>query len=386
MAFYKGDVQRMNILVLGNGFDLAHNLPTKYTDFLKFTQVIKNILTLGYKPDYLVGLNNDIKEVIKIEVGNKKDNLYDKKEEWLDLIIDNLWLKYFYKSERLLKDSWIDFENEISKVIQALEIALIDENRDLLIIKDGSKKSDIIKVNFKQDFIFSFEGSYTADYINYERICERFLTDLKKLIRALEMYLADYVDPIVIEVISPDIEAYEPDKVLCFNYTDTYKPGYEKGREIEYDFIHGTAKSKNTIEANNMVLGIDNYKTNVENDITVNLEPFKKYFQRLHRRTDSKYREWIDEIRSGKESELEDKVSNLYIFGHSLDTTDKDVLRTLILCDRMQTTIFYYDEKDYRKKLQNMVKMIGSQELEDRTGGLNKSIIFKKQNQMKYYR
>ena len=24
----------MNILVIGNGFDLAHGLPTKYTDFL----------------------------------------------------------------------------------------------------------------------------------------------------------------------------------------------------------------------------------------------------------------------------------------------------------------------------------------------------------------
>jgi len=26
----------MRILILGNGFDLAHNLPTKYTDFLEY--------------------------------------------------------------------------------------------------------------------------------------------------------------------------------------------------------------------------------------------------------------------------------------------------------------------------------------------------------------
>ena len=26
----------MNILLIGNGFDLAHGLPTKYTDFLKW--------------------------------------------------------------------------------------------------------------------------------------------------------------------------------------------------------------------------------------------------------------------------------------------------------------------------------------------------------------
>ncbi|RKI77037.1 hypothetical protein D7V90_19715 [bacterium 1xD42-87] len=27
----------MNILVIGNGFDLAHGLPTTYKDFLRFT-------------------------------------------------------------------------------------------------------------------------------------------------------------------------------------------------------------------------------------------------------------------------------------------------------------------------------------------------------------
>lgn len=30
----------MNILVIGNGFDLAHGLPTKYYDFIKFVKLI----------------------------------------------------------------------------------------------------------------------------------------------------------------------------------------------------------------------------------------------------------------------------------------------------------------------------------------------------------
>lgn len=33
----------MNILLIGNGFDLAHGLPTKYTDFLEFVKMIKII-------------------------------------------------------------------------------------------------------------------------------------------------------------------------------------------------------------------------------------------------------------------------------------------------------------------------------------------------------
>ena len=31
----------MNILVLGNGFDLAHGLPTKYADFLEFIKAFQ---------------------------------------------------------------------------------------------------------------------------------------------------------------------------------------------------------------------------------------------------------------------------------------------------------------------------------------------------------
>ena len=29
----------MNILLIGNGFDLAHHLPTRYQDFLEFIKV-----------------------------------------------------------------------------------------------------------------------------------------------------------------------------------------------------------------------------------------------------------------------------------------------------------------------------------------------------------
>lgn len=31
----------MEILIIGNGFDLAHGLPTKYTDFLQICSIAK---------------------------------------------------------------------------------------------------------------------------------------------------------------------------------------------------------------------------------------------------------------------------------------------------------------------------------------------------------
>ena len=36
----------MNILMIGNGFDLAHGLPTGYPDFLGFCRMIKVVYSL----------------------------------------------------------------------------------------------------------------------------------------------------------------------------------------------------------------------------------------------------------------------------------------------------------------------------------------------------
>ena len=84
---------------------------------------------------------------------------------------------------------------------------------------------------------------------------------------------------------------------------------------------------------------------------------------------------------------------NLYIFGHSLDVTDKDILKDLILQDNVYTTIYYhkiYDDTgkddngraDLGSKIANLVKVIGQDELIRRTGGSTKTIEFKLQQDM----
>ena len=72
---------------------------------------------------------------------------------------------------------------------------------------------------------------------------------------------------------------------------------------------------------------------------------------------------------------------NLYIFGHSLDITDRDVLRLFICNDNVQTKIFYYRENEEDKRtlgrlIKNLIQIIGQEELIKRTGGLHKTIEF----------
>ena len=73
---------------------------------------------------------------------------------------------------------------------------------------------------------------------------------------------------------------------------------------------------------------------------------------------------------------------NLYIFGHSLDITDRDILRELLLNDKVYTTIFYVNKDVMGKQIANLVKIIGQDELIRRTGGSDKTIEFRQQQAM----
>lgn len=88
----------LNFLIIGNGFDLTHGLPTGYIDFLKYCQ------------DY--DRNNPVSSVEEL---NKEFDLF---------IGNNIWLKYFLDVVTDLKSTrtWIDFEKEIAEVIQDIEL------------------------------------------------------------------------------------------------------------------------------------------------------------------------------------------------------------------------------------------------------------------------
>lgn len=127
------------ILILGNGFDLAHGLPTNYTDFLKFCTYLERIYSYRIDGDYTKQyedsltewtINQEIKEILlsafksrKLEQPVVSDNRHI--EEMHNCLIRNVWYSYF---KSLVKDSnitiginWIDFESEISYVIQAID-------------------------------------------------------------------------------------------------------------------------------------------------------------------------------------------------------------------------------------------------------------------------
>lgn len=412
----------MNILLIGNGFDLAHGLPTQYKNFLDFCIKAKVIfISIDgrecnlYYDEYLRDwdINSKIKESLMEAYKSRNRKLFDDGtyhdefttsndalNKLYPLINKNVWIEYFSECPSYIGENWIDFETEISRVIQTIDVArdyivqhkdIMDIPRDMQGILMGIIKKS--KGNLK-DICGSIE--------HIDRFTGRLYKDLKSLVRALEIYLTEFVEKINNDVVISEINELKIDHVLSFNYTNTFEKKYGIGKSIEYNFIHGEAKESNTIESNNMVLGIDEYLPEDRKDKETYFIGFKKYYQRILKSTGCDYVDWIDSIKdayeeacykaagfSGKMGNNSRKArptdfhcsSNLYIFGHSLDITDGDILRALICNDNVNTKIFYYrekkdDKRTLEKLISNLVRVIGQDELIKRTGGEFKTIEF----------
>ena len=368
----------MNILIIGNGFDLAHKLPTKYTDFLDFlgnVRVLKEIHPEERKR-LIRKIDKDMKQYLFTDENNF--NINSKCSEYIDEIYqlskDNIWINWLYQrraDNEILGEYWVDFETEISGVIQSIE-------QLSPILSESSGVFNLIGIQAKV-FTFFIKKYYTehkSQDATMKYLKERLLLDLNKLIRCFEIYLEHFVKNIDKRLLSLDIYNLKVDKVLTFNYTNTYLKLYND--DVECDYIHGKADTNNTMVTNNMVLGINDYLKESERFTNTQFIEFKKYYQRLIKLTNSHYKKWLDEINNKNQN----VIHNVYIFGHSLADTDHDILREFINNPKLKITIFYNNSNQYSSQICNLVHLIGPDKLNEWVHQAKPKIKFVKQQPM----
>lgn len=368
----------MKILLIGNGFDIEHDLPTKYVNFLSFVREFQNIYKKLENHSIKV---NDIEDSYFKSLFSDNGNLII--EALVQLTFENLWIKYFQMVHQLHlknKENWIDFESEISDIIKTLDSTLkLYEDEE-----NGSLSNVILLEKFKSKLKLVMGEEGILEKNNIRKCVGKLLNDLNRLICALEIYIWDYIDytGCNIEYYNPDINEICPDAVLSFNYSDTYRRVYaHKRTDIDYDFIHGKAKNNlchpfsidEFLEKSNLVLGIDEYLPKDSKEI--DFIAFKKYYQRIYKRTGNQYKKWLEQIDEKKEE------SKLYIFGHSLDETDGDILRDLINNDKIQVIIYYKDKKVLGQQIANLVKVLNKDKVIEKVYGNNPSIKFVQQRE-----
>ena len=195
----------MNILMIGNGFDLAHGLPTKYGDFLLFAKMVKKAIEImgiekviptndkEYKSwtDDIESLqcgNLDLlfSNLISNEVSDKEKQKFEGIKDYVidlfvqgDMVIrkklvyyihNNFWIEYFIQCPMYQKENWIDFESEIKDVIESF-------NNDIRYSISEVKINDVaVRNKISNDFL--------RDY---------FIVDTDKLIEEQNMTICEEI-------------------------------------------------------------------------------------------------------------------------------------------------------------------------------------------------
>lgn len=356
----------MKMLLIGNGFDLAHDLETGYDDFLDFK--------VGFDAAWEAYYLNNSKFIVErksfqdyyqrlFEYRDKEDI----RNEFRNLTLNNIWINYFEKKRKSKEYTWTGFENEIRKVVSAMEKIMRGDK------KDKELNSNLVN-SFDPEFILEPNDDRRAIRI------EKYLVQMKNVVRALEIYLGGYVSERNISVRLSEIKQLqlnEHDLIISFNYIDTYNRVYRKYNKVDVDFVHG--KAEFNLHENNMVLGFhDDDKSN--DYIHMLFAEFRKYFQRIEYGTESKHRKYLD-VDENDEKNLKDV--EVYVFGHSLDVADKDILEDIFMARNVKRiTVYYHNDNSKREKINNLEKIMGHAVFMKKAYGNNAMIKFIEQKKV----
>ncbi len=371
------------VLVIGNGFDLYHFLPTRYIDFMKTVNRLLELESNGKLSSckyikYLWGPDSPIYQ--KDEYIQKCYEIHTQKmhsvvlnqeriQELVNISKNNIWIKYFQLC--LERDiGWIGFEKEIGIVLNAVQnLFMLDEQTNDLVngvfyeqlTAIDLRTIDILEhLPFAEDAGIAFvlkeeyckkgigDGYYIS--INRELILEELEENLENLAKALCIYLREFVQKIALDKCADNPVFYNIDKVLNFNYTDTYVKLYDEDVEIKY--IHGCINN----EDKGIVLGINNDSKDELEEMDASLIRFKKYYQRAMKDTFYSVEDYLDD------EEVQYQVS---IVGHSIEITDKDILVGLLNHPRAKVTIYYHDEKAHSQQIVNLISLVGKAKFDE---------------------
>ncbi|MBR3416991.1 MAG: hypothetical protein IKH09_09885 [Clostridia bacterium] len=390
----------MKVLLLGNGFDLYHYLPTTYYCFLTITEYLvrgdtskstRKQITIEDKPlgRIMAEVENNCPMLQESYIRYKKeyDSMILEEKEQSSLIKmceNNPWWRFMV--EECKNDSnWIDVEKNIRFVIGVFDSFLIDDDRWKQYNGRLSFKHNVSRVTEKVvlDYFDFFEEEiidniscwggisnrkvvkekYTikdrfenVKRIDKNKVVESLFELLKQFAQILEFYLYHFVENVIekrlsegpLEKSNSFFNSFQT--VISFNYTKTYENQYKADSVVH---LHGKI-------GDGVILGI-NPDSDDEKGSAAQYILFKKYYQRLISDTFDSFRNTIELMEADKKRGLADDV---YVLGHSLDITDEDIIREVFSLAG-SIYIYYHRPEEEEKYIRNLIRIFGKKEFDD---------------------
>lgn len=386
------------IILIGNGFDLAHDLPTSYQNFIDWywENLKKKILSSNYPPidnelcQFDNKTNHDTRAIIVNHFGLTIYNLHGFTFGAKLLASDFDRNRFVVQPCALLKEicksvetkGWVDIENEYYNLLigkNKYSLCSIDDlNKQLKCLQDNLIRylnliniennkpiehiADIIYGPIKfRDVAVSATDRLVAHIINGLTCSEN---ELKMKMGLYKMTISDFQylnefrkeqninDSLVYTNILANKypnEFFLPDSIMLlnFNYTNTtklYLPTPKPGFEINH--IHGVLSKPDSI-----IFGYgDELDENYQNISNLNDNEYLKNFKSIKYLESDRYRKALQFMDAAP--------FQVYILGHSCGNSDRTLLNTLFEHKNCVSVKPYYfkngDKDNYLDIVQNI--------------------------------
>ena len=377
----------MDVMVVGNGFDIAHGLPTRYSDFLYVvSRIIKeHNLYPGrswyqFVESFRLDDMDKVMALIDKESGchNEADLMMDEMQDDIRQLIDkhkdvinkNDWLRYFiwiYAGLANIKefDSWIDFETELGDCLVKLYSKI---NKPFL---QGNAVIDVKCFDYEtrcyktEHFPFVFSSKVVAEpcwdrtYLlewTYDCLFQQLL-DLSELLRDYLRIVEKFYSfkPIASRRKFPWFcsDNTELEIAVSFNYTniiaDYVGPGFVM-------YVNGELSDG---DDERLILGIE------ENSICSEDPAIRKYIHRFFKseqRVECDYHYVYFEAFKTIGVDLKENIV-LHIVEHSLHMNDAKVIRSILKHPCVDKVIvYYYSGSDKREKIARLNDLLGDKD------------------------
>lgn len=386
------------IILIGNGFDLAHGMKTSYKSFID--DYWSNIVELVKKTDYQRPFENDEIKITKSPAGFLQENTFEELSKQVNqnksqLNFKNQFLKIL--TNRVNIQNWVDVENEYYITLKKIYrkdgnvrgYSIEDLNTDFkrietLLIEyldrvekefDGNRGKDFARIrhrvgkkiyepikyrDFSEDSInqrvddeykiiegdylkykgnFQSEGAINSKYKNilWEIDDGDPKTEIRRLL--LSENATRYFDLV------PDNTL-----LLSFNYTfteyyygnpkDHRNPNIKKITSVNSNHLHGTITGTDSNDSPNPV--IFGYGDELDEDYkaleSINDNKYLENIKSIKYQESNKYKQLLRFINSGH--------FQIFIFGHSCGISDRTLLNTMFEHDNCASIKLFYHQKN----------------------------------------
>ena len=372
-TFEKSILQNMNrLVIIGNGFDLAHGLPTRYKDFIddfwnniSDTYISENVKRIiFFDENYISDINiNERKKFSELE---KKLSLFSTINTGFKY--DKVMQKLSYGNEDIFRfeneffkiindknsENWVDIEREYygqlkeianekplggfvhlskGKWAEGLRKKVEKLNQEFEEVKNLLEKYLQKKVVEK----YKFDVSSTDELNTFHNIFSPDILELDKIANWKEEFSKndqDYIDELIKDGKQKDVKL----RFLNFNYTSTVYRYFSMHNQLYKDsvyFIHGKLNDKD----NQINFGFgdemdDDYKMIENIDDNEYLKNFKS-FQYFHNDT---YKKLFDFIESER--------FEVFVIGSSCGLSDRTLLNAIFENKNCRSIKVFYHEKE----------------------------------------